>query len=219
MVFGHFKFDAFRGGWRILFFLRDGMYGGSARALPVYELTNFKKTMDRSGSPLSEGQLADAEAGRPIRGTAQTKARVHFGRKLRNLLRLTCRRSPQKTRGPALQAAVDYQRRVVFIKWLGSHREYDRIDVRKVAYGLCVKSRGSGERRREHPREIVWKCGRLSWRPTSANVFRSILRIQSMPSGSVWNNKGSISTRSLESSEAAFESTRFYGVNGASRWR
>lgn len=34
-----------------------------------------------------------------------------------------------------LVTAIDYQRRVVFIKWLGLHREYDRIDVRKVAYG------------------------------------------------------------------------------------
>ncbi len=34
-----------------------------------------------------------------------------------------------------LVAAVDYQRQLVFIKWLGSHREYDRIDVRTVQYG------------------------------------------------------------------------------------
>ena len=34
-----------------------------------------------------------------------------------------------------LVAAVDYPRRVVFVKWLGSHKEYDRIDVRTVQYG------------------------------------------------------------------------------------
>ena len=34
-----------------------------------------------------------------------------------------------------LVAAVDYQRQVVFIKWLGSHADYDRIDVRTVQYG------------------------------------------------------------------------------------
>lgn len=34
-----------------------------------------------------------------------------------------------------LVTAIDYQRRVVFVKWLGSHREYDKIDVRNVAYG------------------------------------------------------------------------------------
>ncbi|PYT31171.1 MAG: hypothetical protein DMG57_06080 [Acidobacteria bacterium] len=31
--------------------------------------------------------------------------------------------------------AIDYRRRTVFIKCLGSHAEYDEIDVRKVRYG------------------------------------------------------------------------------------
>jgi mRNA interferase HigB len=34
-----------------------------------------------------------------------------------------------------LVAAIDYSRRVVFIKWLGSHAEYNSIDVRAVRYG------------------------------------------------------------------------------------
>jgi mRNA interferase HigB len=34
-----------------------------------------------------------------------------------------------------LVAAVDYQRQAVFIKWRGSHADYDRIDVRTVQYG------------------------------------------------------------------------------------
>jgi mRNA interferase HigB len=34
-----------------------------------------------------------------------------------------------------LIAAIDYQRQVVFVKWLGSHREYDKIDARTVQYG------------------------------------------------------------------------------------
>lgn len=34
-----------------------------------------------------------------------------------------------------LVTAIDYRRRIVFIKWIGSHREYDRIDVRTVHYG------------------------------------------------------------------------------------
>jgi mRNA interferase HigB len=33
-----------------------------------------------------------------------------------------------------LVAAIDYQRQIVFIKWLGTHKEYDRIDVRMVQY-------------------------------------------------------------------------------------
>jgi mRNA interferase HigB len=34
-----------------------------------------------------------------------------------------------------LIVAVDYQRQIVFVKWLGSHREYDRINARTVQYG------------------------------------------------------------------------------------
>jgi len=33
-----------------------------------------------------------------------------------------------------LVAAIDYHRGIVFIKWLGSHAEYDQIDVRTVQY-------------------------------------------------------------------------------------
>jgi mRNA interferase HigB len=34
-----------------------------------------------------------------------------------------------------LVTSIHYERQIVFIKWLGSHSEYDRIDVRKVEYG------------------------------------------------------------------------------------
>ena len=33
-----------------------------------------------------------------------------------------------------LVVAVDYRRAIVFIKWLGTHQEYDAIDVRTVEY-------------------------------------------------------------------------------------
>ncbi|MHB1958620.1 MAG: type II toxin-antitoxin system HigB family toxin [Acidobacteriaceae bacterium] len=33
-----------------------------------------------------------------------------------------------------LVAAVDYRRGIVFIKWLGTHEEYDSIDVRTINY-------------------------------------------------------------------------------------
>lgn len=34
-----------------------------------------------------------------------------------------------------LVAALDYKRQIVFIKWIGSHAAYDKIDVRMVRYG------------------------------------------------------------------------------------
>jgi mRNA interferase HigB len=34
-----------------------------------------------------------------------------------------------------LVVAVDYRRQSVFIKWFGTHADYDRIDVRTVQYG------------------------------------------------------------------------------------
>ena len=33
-----------------------------------------------------------------------------------------------------LAAAIDYRRQVVFIKWLGTHADYDKIDVKTVRY-------------------------------------------------------------------------------------
>lgn len=33
-----------------------------------------------------------------------------------------------------LVVAVDYRRAIVFIKWLGSHKQYDSIDVRTVQH-------------------------------------------------------------------------------------
>jgi mRNA interferase HigB len=34
-----------------------------------------------------------------------------------------------------LVAAIDYGRQILFIKWIGSHRDYDKIDARTVEYG------------------------------------------------------------------------------------
>ncbi len=34
-----------------------------------------------------------------------------------------------------LVAAVDFEKGIVWIKWIGTHRDYDRIDVRKVEHG------------------------------------------------------------------------------------
>jgi len=33
-----------------------------------------------------------------------------------------------------LVTAIDYRRQIVFVKWLGSHSEYDKIDAAKVSY-------------------------------------------------------------------------------------
>jgi mRNA interferase HigB len=33
-----------------------------------------------------------------------------------------------------LVVAVDFEKSIVWIKWLGSHKDYDRIDVAKVKY-------------------------------------------------------------------------------------
>jgi mRNA interferase HigB len=34
-----------------------------------------------------------------------------------------------------LLTAIDYRRQIVFIKWIGAHRDYDKVDVRTVQYG------------------------------------------------------------------------------------
>ena len=34
-----------------------------------------------------------------------------------------------------LVAAIDFEKAIVFIKWIGTHADYDKIDVRTVQYG------------------------------------------------------------------------------------
>ena len=34
-----------------------------------------------------------------------------------------------------LITAVDYRRKIVFIKWVGTHAAYDKVDARTVQYG------------------------------------------------------------------------------------
>jgi mRNA interferase HigB len=34
-----------------------------------------------------------------------------------------------------LVVSIDYERATVWIKWIGTHRDYDRIDVKEVKYG------------------------------------------------------------------------------------
>ncbi|TLY62456.1 MAG: type II toxin-antitoxin system HigB family toxin [Gammaproteobacteria bacterium] len=34
-----------------------------------------------------------------------------------------------------LVVAVDFEKRIVWIKWIGTHSEYEQIDVTKVQYG------------------------------------------------------------------------------------
>ncbi|MBL6616206.1 MAG: type II toxin-antitoxin system HigB family toxin [Reyranella sp.] len=34
-----------------------------------------------------------------------------------------------------LVVSVDFEKGIVWIKWLGTHRDYDRIDVRRVEHG------------------------------------------------------------------------------------
>jgi len=34
-----------------------------------------------------------------------------------------------------LVAAVDFEKSIVWIKWIGTHRDYDKIDVKEVQHG------------------------------------------------------------------------------------
>ncbi len=33
-----------------------------------------------------------------------------------------------------LVTAIDFEKAIVFVKWIGSHRDYDKINVREIAY-------------------------------------------------------------------------------------
>jgi mRNA-degrading endonuclease HigB of HigAB toxin-antitoxin module len=34
-----------------------------------------------------------------------------------------------------LMAAVDFEKGIVWIKWIGAHKDYDKIDVKEVRHG------------------------------------------------------------------------------------
>ena len=34
-----------------------------------------------------------------------------------------------------LVTAVDFEKGILWIKWIGTHKEYDKIDVKKVKHG------------------------------------------------------------------------------------
>lgn len=40
-----------------------------------------------------------------------------------------------KGNGYRLVVAVDFEKSIVWIKWIGTHRDYDKIDVREVRHG------------------------------------------------------------------------------------
>ena len=46
-----------------------------------------------------------------------------------------------------LIAAVDYRRKIVYVKWIGSHADYDRIDGKSVQYENQADQDRRGSRR------------------------------------------------------------------------
>jgi mRNA interferase HigB len=49
---------------------------------------------------------------------------------------VTAERIVFNVKGNAYQliVAVDFEKHIVWIKWIGTHKDYDRIDVTKVQY-------------------------------------------------------------------------------------
>ena len=45
--------------------------------------------------------------------------------------------------------AIDYRRQIVFIKWIGNHSDYDKIDVRTVQYECETIEERKGSRKRD----------------------------------------------------------------------
>jgi len=46
-----------------------------------------------------------------------------------------------------LVVAADFDKRLIWIKWIGTHGEYDQSDVTKVQYGrTCCGGRDAGSR-------------------------------------------------------------------------
>ena len=40
-----------------------------------------------------------------------------------------------KLLAPIMVVSVDFEKGIVWVKWIGTHRAYDKIDVTEVRYG------------------------------------------------------------------------------------
>jgi mRNA interferase HigB len=64
------------------------------------------------------------------KSSAELKAQLH------SVSILTAERVVFNIKGNSyrLIASINYAHQILFVKWLGTHREYDRIDAREVEY-------------------------------------------------------------------------------------
>lgn len=53
--------------------------------------------------------------------------------------------------------AVDFETAIAFIKWIGTHTDYDRIDVSKVEHGDCDQA----DSHRSHHEAVLTDVERL----------------------------------------------------------
>jgi len=69
--------------------------------------------------------------------TARWKSTADIKRSYATASVVTAERVVFNIKGNAyrLVVAVDFARGIVWIKWIGTHRDYDRIDVKKVDHG------------------------------------------------------------------------------------
>jgi hypothetical protein len=87
---------------------------------------------------LGAGRIAEADfIARTLPGDGYDPITAALSRRAARQPRMVALRSPKlvpKIRGNAyrLVVAADFEKGIVWIKWLGTHRDYDRIDAREV---------------------------------------------------------------------------------------
>ena len=105
------------------------------RVIARSTLSRFVETLSGTKSPSAVKAALDAWFHEAERSTWRTPADVK--KKYATASIIDAERVVFNIKGNTyrLVAAIDYQRRTVFIEWLGSHAAYSEIDVRKVSYG------------------------------------------------------------------------------------
>ena len=104
------------------------------RVIARRTLTNFVGSMDRNKDYKAVRSALDAWFHEVVRAKWNTPADVRAS--YRNASIVGADRVVFNIKGNSyrLVVAVDYRRQIVFIKWIGTHEDYDRIDVKKVQY-------------------------------------------------------------------------------------
>ena len=82
-----------------------------------------------------------------------------------------------KRKSYRLVSAINYRHRIIFIKWTGSHADYDKIDVKTVRYGnQPIRNEGDYQRPLRRIEEL-WHSAEGSAESDELDVVTTLVEV------------------------------------------